>query len=286
MTERATRTTLGYRADSVGSSPRGQVGRTLSIHEPDRHPGRGESAVPAELRRPDRIAPHPFPGAGPLSVPSSSPLDRTARWMQALLARYRGDHGIAIAAYNLVAHQLGMIECLEQVAALAGSEGDIERAAVLLGAVEAQREALAPLLPDAADGRAYPANGSVPTANRSSATARARGRAMSLHEAVLYALATPDRAPRLAATEESSDQALASLLTAREREVAALIARGFSKRRIAEDLVLSVRTVERHIENIYSKLGVSGRAARAAVTRFLLCSGAISDREPFDRATR
>jgi DNA-binding NarL/FixJ family response regulator len=47
-----------------------------------------------------------------------------------------------------------------------------------------------------------------------------------------------------------------------------LIASGRSNREIADALVLSVRTVERHIENVYAKLGVHGQAARAAVAAY------------------
>jgi LuxR family transcriptional regulator, maltose regulon positive regulatory protein len=53
-------------------------------------------------------------------------------------------------------------------------------------------------------------------------------------------------------------------LTAREAEILALVAEGRSNQEIAADLVLSVRTVERHISNIYQKLGLDGRTARAA----------------------
>jgi predicted ATPase/DNA-binding CsgD family transcriptional regulator len=49
-------------------------------------------------------------------------------------------------------------------------------------------------------------------------------------------------------------------LTAREREVAALVAAGKSNRAIAEDLFISERTVESHVESIFSKLGFSTRA--------------------------
>ena len=42
-------------------------------------------------------------------------------------------------------------------------------------------------------------------------------------------------------------------LTAREREVAALIARGKSNGEIASELILSKRTVQKHIANILSK---------------------------------
>ncbi len=53
-------------------------------------------------------------------------------------------------------------------------------------------------------------------------------------------------------------------LSEREREVLELVADGLSNEEIAERLVLSVRTVERHLSNIYAKLRVSGKAARAA----------------------
>jgi len=45
----------------------------------------------------------------------------------------------------------------------------------------------------------------------------------------------------------------------REREVAALIAQGKINREIAEDLVVSERTVESHVSNIMFKLGVQSR---------------------------
>jgi DNA-binding NarL/FixJ family response regulator len=49
-------------------------------------------------------------------------------------------------------------------------------------------------------------------------------------------------------------------LTEREREVAALIAKGKSNREIADQLVVSYRTVETHVGAILSKLAFSSRA--------------------------
>jgi DNA-binding CsgD family transcriptional regulator len=66
--------------------------------------------------------------------------------------------------------------------------------------------------------------------------------------------ATPRQAARQAARQAFNG------LTAREREVAAEIARGKSNREIAADLVVSERTVEYHVGNILGKLGVSSRS--------------------------
>jgi DNA-binding CsgD family transcriptional regulator len=54
------------------------------------------------------------------------------------------------------------------------------------------------------------------------------------------------------------------LLSAREVEVLRLVATGATNRAIAAQLVLSGRTVDRHVSNIFAKLGVSSRAAATA----------------------
>ncbi|MCL4871712.1 MAG: helix-turn-helix transcriptional regulator [Anaerolineae bacterium] len=59
-------------------------------------------------------------------------------------------------------------------------------------------------------------------------------------------------------------------LTPRELEILSLLAAGLSNQVISHNLVLSVRTVERHISNIYSKLDLTGPAARAAATAYAL----------------
>ncbi len=77
----------------------------------------------------------------------------------------------------------------------------------------------------------------------------------------------PDRAsiPTRSAPSELVEQ-----LTEREVELLHLVADGLTNDEIAEQLVLSARTVERHLSNIYRKLGVSGRAARAAAVAHIL----------------
>ena len=49
----------------------------------------------------------------------------------------------------------------------------------------------------------------------------------------------------------------------REVEVLRLVARGLSNREIAEELVVSRRTAEHHVQHIYGKIGVSTRPAAA-----------------------
>ena len=53
-------------------------------------------------------------------------------------------------------------------------------------------------------------------------------------------------------------------LTRREAEIIRLIARGMTNNEIAAELVLSVRTVERHVTNAYGKIGARGRADATA----------------------
>jgi len=64
-----------------------------------------------------------------------------------------------------------------------------------------------------------------------------------------------------------------SMLSARELEVLTLAAQGHDNAAIAADLTLSVRTVERHLQNIYEKLGLRGKSARAGAVSRLLAAG-------------
>ena len=54
------------------------------------------------------------------------------------------------------------------------------------------------------------------------------------------------------------------VLTAREADVLRLVAGGLSNREVSQQLVISVRTVERHISNIYAKIGARGKADATA----------------------
>jgi DNA-binding NarL/FixJ family response regulator len=78
------------------------------------------------------------------------------------------------------------------------------------------------------------------------------------------ALLDPAVAARLVeALEEDGRDARAEQLTPREREVLALIGRGFANKRIALELGIAEKTVKTHVGNVLSKLGVSDRTQAA-----------------------
>ncbi len=87
---------------------------------------------------------------------------------------------------------------------------------------------------------------------------RYEGSVYSLENAIAYALA--DGSPAAMQKQRSRGDSLSE----REREVAALIGQGASNRAIAETLVISERTVERHVANIFAKLNFGSRTQIAA----------------------
>jgi pimeloyl-ACP methyl ester carboxylesterase/DNA-binding CsgD family transcriptional regulator len=62
-----------------------------------------------------------------------------------------------------------------------------------------------------------------------------------------------------------SDDVTDELLTRRELEILRCVADGMTNQAIAEKLFVSVRTIERHLGNMYTKLGLRGRSGRAAI---------------------
>jgi predicted ATPase/DNA-binding NarL/FixJ family response regulator len=166
--------------------------------------------------------------------------------------------------------RLGIARGMEAFAALAVVRGDDATAVRLEAAAAALREAaglvhsVAPARLDGLLGTAHQRLGPDLTAQL-----MAEGRRLSAHEAASYALRfavpvpTQPSAPA-AADDAAADGASASGLTAREQEIAQLIARGLSNRGIGEELFISPATAARHVANIMAKLGLNSRAQIAA----------------------
>jgi predicted ATPase/DNA-binding CsgD family transcriptional regulator len=96
----------------------------------------------------------------------------------------------------------------------------------------------------------------------------AEGHGMSFEQVVAYALQTtrPEataEAREAIEVDPSPQDAQLAQLTPREREVAALVARGLANREIAAELTLAPRTVETHVHNILGKLELTSRAQLA-----------------------
>jgi len=83
----------------------------------------------------------------------------------------------------------------------------------------------------------------------------AEGKATSLGEVVDLALSEPESSTELARAEKEKFGGL----TAREREVATLIAQGKSNREIAESMTVGVKTIETYVTRILNKLGFDSR---------------------------
>lgn len=158
----------------------------------------------------------------------------------------------------------GIAYSLEGLALNAKLEGNLRRAVLLWSAAEQYRESIhEPLL-------------SIERAGASKHMAEARvrlgtsefdriwdgGRNLTLEQAIEYA--NTDRVEPPAAPIPRYDS---GALTARERDVLRLLALGMSDAQIAEQLVISRRTVNTHLASIYSKLGVN---SRSAATRYAL----------------
>ncbi|MFC0040010.1 LuxR C-terminal-related transcriptional regulator [Actinomadura rayongensis] len=198
------------------------------------------------------------------------------------VALERGDTGAARAALGEsleLSRSAGIrpdvARSLIAFAELSAREGDERGAVLLAGAGAALQEAAAP---DPRPGGGARVEGLLEPIRRRLgepvvAQLWGQGRVTTPEDAIARALAgpgdgpgggsggvvpdAPGDAPAGAATP-------ASTLTAREREIARLVARGLSNRGIAGELVISPATVARHVTNILGKLGFTSRAQVAA----------------------
>jgi predicted ATPase/DNA-binding CsgD family transcriptional regulator len=164
---------------------------------------------------------------------------------------------------------------LDGLACVAGAQGDAFRAARLFGAAEALREAIdVPLEPTMRTLREPYVLGACSQLEKGVwSEAWEEGRAMSMERAVEHALfevqlsTTP---PSSTASQQPSSYSTPEHpggLTSREVEVLGLVASGLTNVQVAKELFLSPRTIQRHLNSIYHKIGVS---SRAAATRFAL----------------
>jgi non-specific serine/threonine protein kinase len=163
----------------------------------------------------------------------------------------------SLALFQKHGGKRGCVDCLAALAGVAGAERQPERAARLLGAAEALRQAnrIGPAM-NHADRLAHDRFVAAARVQLDVAAfaAWAEGREMTMEQAIAYALLEAE-APR---TVQAAKDRYGGL-TAREREIAALIARGKSNREIAEAMVVGVRTIETYVTRILNKLGFDSR---------------------------
>jgi predicted ATPase/DNA-binding CsgD family transcriptional regulator len=162
-------------------------------------------------------------------------------------------------------NQYGTAATLDSMAGLAVADAEPLRALRLCGAAAALRASirseLAPQWRELLESMVLePARAAA--GDRADA-AWAEGERMSFDEAIRYArtfLPVVMAAPELPRVGSAVAPAKAPAgLTARELEIADLVARGLTNRAIAEQLVIAERTVEGHVERIRGKLGVHSR---------------------------
>jgi len=179
------------------------------------------------------------------------------------------EQGIVLARKS--GDKLTVIFGLEGVAAAVAGQGNSAWAAYLWGAAEARREMIGAPLPPV---ERVPYQRAVTVARtrlgeQAFAAAWAEGRTMSPEQALTAqeqaTLPTPGE--RSSPVTPTPPPSYPNGLTAREVEVLRVVAQGLTNEQVAERLVISPRTVDTHLTSIYSKIGVS---SRAAATRYAI----------------
>ena len=176
--------------------------------------------------------------------------------------------------------------CLLGFGYLNGRQGDLDRAATLLGAGAALRSTIGGQLSrwDLGDFERERSRIQVGLGEAAFAAAFASGEALTLEDAIVLARQLPEvpEATPLAVAPASSSVTPhagrpssnngSSGLTARELDVLRLVATGLTDAQVADQLVVSPRTINSHLHSIYGKLGVSSRSAatRHAIERKLV----------------
>ncbi|MEV4892709.1 LuxR C-terminal-related transcriptional regulator [Nonomuraea sp. NPDC055795] len=152
------------------------------------------------------------------------------------------------------------VELVDGFADLALREGEHVRAVRLMAAASALRERMGgALLLSMSGARIQELLAPARRALGETMVAQlwAEGRTLPWHQAIDYAVrGEPPVRRRLGIPVPVAPD---GTLTEREREIAGLIARGLSNRKLAEELVISPATVARHVSNILAKLGFTSR---------------------------
>jgi DNA-binding CsgD family transcriptional regulator len=167
----------------------------------------------------------------------------------------------ALITYRDAGDREGVAGSLEGCARLAATVGLAAQAVRLTGAAAALRAAVGtPARGERTNFDRHLAAARATLGPRAADAAWAQGLSLPPPQATAEALALLDT-PGQGQPEPAPVQA--NPLTPREREVAALVARGLSNRAIARELVITEATAERHIGNVFAKLGLASRAQLA-----------------------
>jgi len=175
----------------------------------------------------------------------------------------------SLALWQELGEERGIAQALEGFATLIGTRSQPERVVHMLGAADAIRERITePSSTARRAGLERLLAAARATLGTTYASAWERGRASPPEHAITEALAGSLPAADVSAVPSADGSRPAmNRLTAREREVVALIARGLSNRQIADALVVSSRTVEWHVSNVLGRLALESRAQLALWAR-------------------
>jgi predicted ATPase/DNA-binding CsgD family transcriptional regulator len=186
-------------------------------------------------------------------------------------ARALYEDGLALA--REVGDKVNIAFCLEGLAGVVAVQGEPAWAARLWGGAAALREAMGVSIPPVyrTDYDRSVAAARAQLGEKAFAALWSEGRTMSLEH--VLAAKGPAETAVLIPGESSSTPPMQmpptspAGLTTRETDVLRLLAQGLTSAQIAEQLVIGLVTVNSHVRSIYSKLGVT---SRAAATRYAL----------------